>query len=343
MSIDALNWVRLQKVGSASAKSVLRYLADRAHSSNAQCYPKIETVADECELSERAVNEAYTSLKKLGLISTKRRYDGIQRLAGDLVTLHLDVVVSIEKPAPKPRGKAASAKPKPTEQNAESAGHSTVENPSRTQNLRVTVTEQNADFAELNADFAGHNKDEPIRTGNDDDQSSSSVTHRAAPELSALDEKLNGLDPRLTEERITDQLMRVHGVSSEGIDLHAAALVVWSRKSPGSVSNPSAFLAQAIANAPGNPDWASPGWATTGGSSAADCVTKGHRWSGPWNEICLRCDTLRDGWRDDRDSAEAAKHTHEHEFDSDAPTARCEICDAPRSEIRELLEEGTTR
>lgn len=343
MSIEALNWVRLQKVGSASAKSVLRYLADRAHTSNAQCYPKIETVADECELSVRVVSEAYTSLKKLGLISTKRRYDGIQRLAGDLVTLHLEVVVSIDKPTPKPRGKAASAQTETPEPNADSAGHKPVENTGRTQILQVTPLQQNADSAEPNADSAGHNKDEPIRTGNDDDQSSSSVTHMPTAERSALDAKLNGLDPRLTEERVTDQLTRIHGVSPDGIDLHAAALVVWSRKSPGSVSNPAAFLAQAIANAPGNPDWASRGWAAAGGSSAADCVSKGHRWSGPWNEVCLRCDTLREGWRDDRDRAEAAKHTHEHEFDSDAPTARCEICDAPRNEIRELLEEGQTR
>lgn len=351
MSNEAYNWARKQRVGSASAKSVLLDLAERANAA-AQCWPMQETIAGDLELSIRNVTNAFTVLKELGLITTTRRYNGLQRLKGDLVTLHFDVEAAVEPSPKKPRGRSASATKASSkrdsagigvtpEQNANFAISPNVENLSGTQTLLSAEPEQNAKFAEQNAKFATHNKEQPSITPSDDDQSSNSTTNRGG-DLSFVDERLVMIDPRLNEAGIRDRLSSEHGLTLDGVNVLAAAMVVWSRKLPTNVSNPIAFLAKSIASDPHNVEWADVA-ASTSSQNSDDCAAGNHRWTGQWNEICIRCDTLREGWRDDRDRDEAQGFPHEHTFETEDLHSRCMICDSPRSEIREPLEEGATR
>ena len=55
MSNIALSWAFKCHVGNASAKAVLVYLADRADDDGTAAYPKIATIVNVTELSERTV------------------------------------------------------------------------------------------------------------------------------------------------------------------------------------------------------------------------------------------------------------------------------------------------
>ncbi len=58
MSNIALSWAFKCHVGNASAKAVLVYLADRADDDGTAAYPKIATIVNVTELSERTVRTA---------------------------------------------------------------------------------------------------------------------------------------------------------------------------------------------------------------------------------------------------------------------------------------------
>ena len=73
MSNIALSWAFRCHVGNASAKAVLVYLADRADDDGTAAYPKIATIVNVTELSERTVRAALKTLQERGFI---RRHDG---------------------------------------------------------------------------------------------------------------------------------------------------------------------------------------------------------------------------------------------------------------------------
>ena len=68
MSNIALSWAYKCHVGNASAKSVLVYLADRADDDGTAAYPKIATIVNVTELSERTVRGALKTLQERGFI-----------------------------------------------------------------------------------------------------------------------------------------------------------------------------------------------------------------------------------------------------------------------------------
>ena len=68
MSNIALSWAFKCHVGNASAKAVLIYLADRADDDGAAAYPKIATIVNVTELSERTVRTALKTLQERGFI-----------------------------------------------------------------------------------------------------------------------------------------------------------------------------------------------------------------------------------------------------------------------------------
>ena len=68
MSNIALSWAFKCHVGNASAKSVLVYLADRADDDGTAAYPKIATIVNVTELSERTVRGALKTLQERGFI-----------------------------------------------------------------------------------------------------------------------------------------------------------------------------------------------------------------------------------------------------------------------------------
>lgn len=88
MSIRALNWSRSVVVGDATAKSILRDLADYADEKGT-CFPGQDELAREAELSERSVRRALKILEHRGFISVirSRRKDGT--LGGNRYKLHL--------------------------------------------------------------------------------------------------------------------------------------------------------------------------------------------------------------------------------------------------------------
>lgn len=68
MSNIALSWAFKCHVGNASAKAVLVYLADRADDDGTAAYPKIATIVNVTELSERTVRTALKTLQEHGFI-----------------------------------------------------------------------------------------------------------------------------------------------------------------------------------------------------------------------------------------------------------------------------------
>lgn len=68
MSNIALSWAFKCHVGNASAKAVLVYLADRADDDGTAAYPKIKTIVNVTELSERTVRNALKMLQERGFI-----------------------------------------------------------------------------------------------------------------------------------------------------------------------------------------------------------------------------------------------------------------------------------
>ena len=68
MSNIALSWAFRCHVGNASAKAVLVYLADRASDDGTAAFPKIETIVNVTELSERTVRSSLKLLQERGFI-----------------------------------------------------------------------------------------------------------------------------------------------------------------------------------------------------------------------------------------------------------------------------------
>ena len=72
MSISCLNWALKQKTGSGTRKLVLLLICDRADEQNT-CYPKIDKLATDSELSQSTVLAAIAWLRDAGLIRVLRR------------------------------------------------------------------------------------------------------------------------------------------------------------------------------------------------------------------------------------------------------------------------------
>ena len=67
MSHDATNWAIKQRGIRPSAKIVLWHLCDRYHPDNG-CFPSMETLAHDAELSPRSVFDQVKELEKKGLL-----------------------------------------------------------------------------------------------------------------------------------------------------------------------------------------------------------------------------------------------------------------------------------
>lgn len=67
MSHDATNWAIKQKGLKPAAKVVLWHLADRFHPDHG-CFPSKETLAEDCEMSERSVYNQILILEEAGLL-----------------------------------------------------------------------------------------------------------------------------------------------------------------------------------------------------------------------------------------------------------------------------------
>lgn len=81
MSFQAMAWAVKQKAGCSGAKLVLLMLADHSNGHTGQCNPKIKTIADECEMSERSVRNHLDALEKSGLLRVEYKYSAGQQMA----------------------------------------------------------------------------------------------------------------------------------------------------------------------------------------------------------------------------------------------------------------------
>ena len=108
--------------------------------------------------------------------------------------------------------------------------------------------------------------------------------------------QLAALHPELTMPGLLARLVDGGVFTAEaigGLDLARAADEILAA-SKRAVWRPADYIAASLEREPFR-------WlrsvAGTGG-----CTELGHRWIGPWNEACARCDEEREGWRDDRDT-----------------------------------------
>lgn len=90
MSFDAINWATKQRVGNATAKHALLWLAFHANGKSGECFPSIETLMDEMEVGSRnTVKAALRLLIDRGLITCVRETAG-SRVTRTLYTLNVD-------------------------------------------------------------------------------------------------------------------------------------------------------------------------------------------------------------------------------------------------------------
>jgi len=79
VSHDATNWAIKQRGLKPSAKIVLWHLCDRFHPDHG-CFPSLDTLAEDCEMSRRSVQDQLAELERVGLI----RIEKMERLRGQL-------------------------------------------------------------------------------------------------------------------------------------------------------------------------------------------------------------------------------------------------------------------
>lgn len=71
MSHDATNWAIKQRGLKPAAKVVLWHLCDRYHPDHG-CFPSLDTLADDCEMSRRSVQDQIDILVEKGLVSVEK-------------------------------------------------------------------------------------------------------------------------------------------------------------------------------------------------------------------------------------------------------------------------------
>ena len=111
--------------------------------------------------------------------------------------------------------------------------------------------------------------------------------------------QLAALHPELTMPGLVARLLGGGVFTAEAIraiDLVRAADEILAA-SKRAVWRPADYIAAALEREPFRWLRSVAAVAGTGG-----CAELGHRWIGPWNEACARCDEEREGWRDDRDT-----------------------------------------
>ena len=85
MSWEATAWAKKQRCGSPSTKAVLLCLADAMHPHTKLCCPSHETLAYECEMTERSIQTHIAKLVELGLIEVEPRYENGRRFSNAYV------------------------------------------------------------------------------------------------------------------------------------------------------------------------------------------------------------------------------------------------------------------
>ncbi len=94
MSFDAINWATKQRVGNATAKHALLWLAFHANGKSGECFPSVELLMEEMEVgSKNTVKAALKTLIDAGLISSKREMKG-NRVSRTFYCLNVDGSIS---------------------------------------------------------------------------------------------------------------------------------------------------------------------------------------------------------------------------------------------------------
>lgn len=94
MSFDAINWATKQRVGNATAKHALLWLAFHANGRSGECFPSVELLMEEMEVgSKNTVKAALKTLIDAGLISSKREMKG-NRVSRTFYCLNIDGSIS---------------------------------------------------------------------------------------------------------------------------------------------------------------------------------------------------------------------------------------------------------
>jgi len=96
MSFKAMTWASSIKTGSPTKKLVLLLLADRANDSG-ECWPSLQKIADDCELSKRSVQDNIKRLENAGLLEIVQRKSGDSQLS-NIYRLHVGGVQEVPYP-----------------------------------------------------------------------------------------------------------------------------------------------------------------------------------------------------------------------------------------------------
>lgn len=74
MSFECMAWAARQKCGGPFTKIVLLYLANTTNHQTGACFPRVKRIAEECEMSERAVRSAIARLVEIGCLKVSNRF-----------------------------------------------------------------------------------------------------------------------------------------------------------------------------------------------------------------------------------------------------------------------------
>ena len=168
MSWRELGWAVQQRTGSATRKAVLLALANHTNGTTGRCDPRLGVIADELELSMRAVQKAAAELVQAGLIARERKRHADGSLGGYRYTWPLlPREPGASPPAPDAAGLPAPRSGQESEVDLESEDGSSRANaldsparvPQKVDRKPVTVNEEQLAIAVLDAwnDRTGQN------------------------------------------------------------------------------------------------------------------------------------------------------------------------------------------
>ena len=118
MSGMALIWAANVKGLKPAAKIVLIQLADFHNKETGQCNPRVQRLADECEMGRATLFRHMTTLEQCGLVTRHARGDGDGGRGSNQYELHLDIILG-----PSARSKNGGSEPDGVSSQNETGGN----------------------------------------------------------------------------------------------------------------------------------------------------------------------------------------------------------------------------
>ena len=166
MSHEATNWAIKQRGIKPAAKIVLWHLCDRYHPDNG-CFPSLDTLAEDCEMSRRSVQDQINSLVEAGLVFVEKTVRNRGRLPSNSYRFPFEK--DLGQNLPQAESALGKNEPSPLANSRNHLGQNLPTNPVRGTSKRTSKPKSEAEQVlealltflsqDVAEDFIGHRKD----------------------------------------------------------------------------------------------------------------------------------------------------------------------------------------